>query len=50
MTDRPIQKTTDRERWEAEVDRDLLRIFAITGGIFACGLGVFTLIMWWVRS
>lgn len=43
-------KTTDRERWEAEVDRDLARIFAITAGIFAVPLGGFALIMWWVRS
>ena len=43
-------ETTDRERWEAKVDRDLARIGAITAGLFAIPLSALALIMWWVRS
>ena len=51
MTDTPPSaRDRKRAKWQAEVDRDLDRILAITAGIFACILAVFALIIWWVRS
>ena len=47
MPDTPVPTTT---RWAPELERDKLIIFGVTVAVLACGLGVFALIMWWVRS
>jgi hypothetical protein len=41
---------TSRAQWEADLARDYRIIVGVTAAILACGLAVFALIMWWVRS
>jgi hypothetical protein len=50
MPDTPAQQPTGKVRWEADLARDYRIIFGVTAGILACGLGVFAMVMWWVRS